>query len=316
MELDIVLPVFEEQEVIEYSHRELVAELEKLENFLLLDWRIIYCLDHSRDETEKILIDIARQDPRVFIISMVGRSGHQNAIMKGVEFSRENAYLVIMDADGQHPPSVIGNMLQKLQPGPFVVHAVRVQSRDPRLLVRILSLIFYRLLRLISNVEIAPGKTDFKLLSPLVAQVIRKHYKDSRVFLRAFIESLQFPSSRVEFNAPERKFGKSKFSYMRLFRFAFSGVLSFSTKPLTLISVIGAATLFLALILSSFTVYLYFAENSQPPGYSTLVIVFLFFSSIQILSLGAVGIYLVQVLEQLRSRPRSIVSNVYHFDSK
>ena len=315
MKLDIVIPIFnEELGIIEFNEA-LNQELQKLNSSAQLDYNILYCLDPSTDNTENCLEHVCSKNKQIKVICFAGRSGHQNSILKGIELARKDSSVLVMDGDFQHPIELIPIMLDQLKDDIQIVQCKRNESQDPRLHIRLLSKYYYKALSSISGIKIESGLTDFKLMSPLVAKLVRENYMDQKPFLRAFIASLDLPTYTINFDAPQRRFGKTKFSTKTLIKFALSGAFSFSTLPLKIVSYIGFFLSIIAAIILTFTLIKYFTnEDYSPPGYTTLVILISILSGIQLLALGILGQYIGLIYQQILLRPKQLIRKIINGD--
>jgi len=297
-----VVPVFKEEDGILNFFSRLKSSLDSI-----YDWRVIFMVDKSEDNTEKILLDLQKSENAVSTVIFAKAAGHQQAIMAGISYSRKDAIIVTMDGDGQHPPELLPNLIESVSENTQIVQTLRKDSVDPRRLVRLSSRLYYRVFSRMAGVNLVSGITDFRAISPMVASLVREGHNDKTPFLRAYILWLGLPIKYVEFEAESRKFGETKFSFRRLFAFSLQGILAFSTTPLKMIMSLGltvSASSFLGAIA---IIILKLLNHVNVPGYTTLFFAILFLSGIQLFSLGIIGYYLSTVLEETRSRQNYII---------
>lgn len=295
--IDIVVPIYKEAEVIEEFHSKLISVI------LNFDYRIIYCMDQSSDETEIKLKEIAQNDSRTIVLIFANRCGHQTAIFAGLENCRTDSIVLSMDGDLQHPPELIPNLYQKISSGAFdICQTVRVQSVDPRWYVRKLSKFYYQLLSKLSGVELRSGLTDFRAISPKVRKIIVDGMRVHNPFIRAFVETLQLPKTYVTYTPAKRQRGESKFSLVRLLEFGITGIVSFSTAPLRLLAIAGLLISFICFLSLSVLFVFKVSGLILVSGWTSLAILILFGIGIQIFSIGIVGIYIADINQRSSGR--------------
>ncbi|CAN5305065.1 glycosyltransferase family 2 protein [soil metagenome] len=312
IKLTIVSPVFNEEAVIEQFHVCISNILNGMDN---VDAYIIYVVDKSTDNTLEILRSIAKTDPRTTVLSMSSRFGHQMSLFAGIEHSLDSDAIIMMDSDMQHPPALIPELLRHFQNGIDVVYTLRIDTQvisHPR---KIMGNLFYKILNKISDVPINPNSADFRLISRRVAKVLTEGFSERNMFLRGLFSWIGFKQIGIEYTVEKRAAGVSKYSFSRMMQLALSGVLSFSTKPLQIGVFAGVFFGFTAVLLMIVTIVNYFVAHSLPSGWTTLVTLLLFFSAIQLMVTGIVGIYLGGIYEEIKNRPRYIIDEeIKHYD--
>src|SRR5581483_1246950 len=199
--VDIVLPVYNEQEGLEAFHTALTATLDPLSD--RYRFGVVYVLDRSGDDSFGVLKRLAGSDPRVTIVHLSTRFGHQMSLVAGIDHSRADA-VIMMDCDLQHPPAVIPRLLDRFEDGFDIVHAIREYDVDADVFKRWSSRIFYRLQNALSPVEIQPGSADFRLISRKVAHVFQTSIRERGQFLRGLFQWVEFRSTAVSFVSPPR----------------------------------------------------------------------------------------------------------------
>lgn len=298
--LSLVVPVFNESANL----HELVARVQKALDPLRLDYKLIVVDDGSTDGTASIIGALSQDNPRIALISLSRNFGHQAAIQAGLERAPGDA-VIIMDGDLQDPPEVLPQMIDLWRRGSDVVFAVR-RKRKELLVKRAAYALYYRLLRLVSEVSIPLDSGDFCLLSRTVVDVICQCQERNR-FIRGIRSWAGFTQTAFEYERDARFSGEVKYSLRKLCRLAIDGIFSFSSLPLRLATYIG-----LTLFLVSST-YILYAVGSRlfgpaaPPGWTSLIVAVLFMGSVQLIILGIIGEYLARIYEEAKRRPLFVV---------
>jgi len=268
---------------------------------------IVYVVDRCTDNTLEVLRGIVAVDPRTRVIALSSRFGHQMSLLAGIEHSLDADAIIMMDSDLQHPPELIPELLSKYRQGNDVVFTIRRDTEDAGLLRKKAGDVFYYALGKISQVPINPNAADFRLISGRVARALAEGFRERNMFLRGLFTWIGFNQAGVEYTAEKRFAGHSKYSLSRMIKLAMAGILSFSTKPLQLSIFIGALFALLAFVLIIASVIKFFLVQSIPNGWTTLVVLLLLFSGIQLIVLGIMGAYVGGIYEEVKGRPRYIV---------
>lgn len=305
--IDIVLPVYNEEEGIAAFHAALSAAIEPLAE--RYRFHIIYVLDRSRDSSFAVLRKIASLDDRVTVLHLSRRFGHQMSLVAGIDHSRGDA-VIMMDSDQQHPPALIATLLEKFEEGYDVVHTIRQYDPGTSRLKRWTSDAFYYLQNAMSPVEMRPGAADFRLISRKVAAVFQTSIREQNQFLRGLFQWIGFSSATVPFVGAPRAAGATKYRLQRLLGFAVVGMLSFSKVPLRAASVIGLAISAVSLFYGAALVVYYFTVNYLPAGYTSLIVVVLFMGGLQLTVLGIIGEYLGGIFDEVKGRPLYVVDEI------
>jgi len=300
--LSIVVPAFEEEGNLGALHRKI---MEVLDEGVTPDWELLFVDDGSRDGTWQEILRLHAHDPRVCGLSFSRNFGHQRALLAGLEHAR-GAAVITMDADLQHPPSLIPALVDAWETGNQIVHTVRKDSKGVSWLKRATSRGFYRVYSLLSGVSMEPGMADFRLLDrSVVDQLIR--FEEQGLFLRGLFSWMGFRNTRVEFECGTRYSGTTKYSPRRMLSLAWSGVTSFSLVPLRMATLVGLLTSGLAF---GFLIYALVAElGGYPtvPGWASGVSIVSFLFGVLFILLGVIGEYLGKVLTEVKRRPRYLV---------
>jgi dolichol-phosphate mannosyltransferase len=303
--LTIVAPVYNERQIIGDFHRRVSFVLQQLSSSF--DAKILFVVDRSSDGTLELLRNIAAQDSCVQIVSLSSRFGHQMSLLAGIDCAKEADLIIMMDSDLQHPPEIIPVLLREHDKGSDIVYTVRTDTVGGNTLRKAAGDLFYRLLGYLSRVPIRKNAADFCLISRRVANVFRNGIRERNMFLRGLLSWVGFTQSAVEFKAEARGGGESKYTLSRTFGLAASAILSFSIKPLQVGIFLGLSVAALSVLLMALTVVKYFIDKSIPSGWSTLAILILLFSGVQLTMMGILGAYIGGIYEEVKGRPHYII---------
>lgn len=304
IKLTVIAPVFNEEEVIGAFHDRLSEVLASLAD---VDAKVLYVVDRCTDNTLEVLRALARRDPRVKVIALSSRFGHQMSLVAGIDHSLDSDAIVMMDSDLQHPPELIPALIDNFRRGFEVVYTVRRDTEDINPLRKLAGNLFYRLLAKISHVPMNANTADFRLISGRVGKILSTDFRERNMFLRGIFTWIGFRQTGIEYVAQKRAGGYSKYSLSKMLHLATSGVLSFSTKPLQLGIFVGVIFSLLSFIMVMWTVVEFFLDKTIPSGWTTLVVLLLMFSGIQLIVLGIIGAYIGGIYEEVKGRPRYII---------
>jgi dolichol-phosphate mannosyltransferase len=305
--IDIVLPVYNEEAGIVEFHRALMAVVHELGD--RYSFRLIYVLDRCTDRTFDILRDLAGACPIMEIVQLSSRFGHQMSLIAGLDRSSGEA-LIMMDADLQHPPSLLPAMLAKFEEGYDVVQTVRGYSPQTGWMKRSTSRLFYELQNALSPVEIKDGMADFRLLSRRVVRVFQTDIREQNQFLRGLVRWVGFRRAEVAFTSGERARGETKYQVMRLLAFSATGIVSFSKMPLRLATLAGFAATVAGMLYGAWLLFVYLTHGEFPRGYPSLVLVVLILGGFQLVFLGVIGEYLGAIFDEVKRRPLYVIEEV------
>lgn len=306
MNLDIVIPIYNEQENLEELHRRLTQVCDSLGHVC---WRVIYVNDGSHDASMQIMLQQAEEDPRFHIVDLSRNFGHQAAISAGLAQATGDA-VVLMDGDLQDPPELISELVKRWQDGAQVVRAER-KTRKEKGIRRIGFDLFHKGFKWISDFPVPAQSGIFGLLDGRVVKELSQFPEKNRFFpgLRSWVG---FSQDVVYYDRQERAAGAPKQSLKRLIRYALDAVFSFSYKPLRVMTGLG-----LMISICGFLLAVFFAirriigiETAQT-GFTTLVTLVLFLGGIQLVSVGLLGEYLARIYDEVKQRPLYIVSSRY-----
>ena len=229
VDLSVVVSVYNEEQTIEKCCNELKKELESLN----ISYKIIFVNDGSTDASFSILHALAKEDESIKVLSFSRNFGHESAMLAGLDYVNSEA-VVCMDCDLQHPPSYLKQMYHKFRAGADIIHMVRAKRKDGTVLIKLFSKLFYFVINKMTRIKIEPNASDFFLLSKRVVSTLTKDYRERTRFLRGLIQLIGFNSEKVEFIAPKRIAGESKYSFSQLLVLSFSAISVLSKAPLRL----------------------------------------------------------------------------------
>jgi len=306
LKLDIVIPIYNEQDILQELHRRLCEVCDSLDS---IGWQVIYINDGSSDDSMKILLEQCQNDTRISIIELSRNFGHQAAITVGLAHADGDA-VVIMDGDLQDPPELIPDLLSRWKDGAQIVRAER-RSRQERGIRRLGFGMFHKLFKWISDFPIPPNTGIFGLIDKKAIKELNRLKEKNRFFpgLRSWVG---FDQETVYYDRLDRAAGKPKQSLPRLFRYAFDAIFSFSYKPLRIMTVMGISISTVSFALATVFIIKRLAgiEIAQI-GFTTLVTLILFLGGIQLIAIGLLGEYLARVYDEVKERPLYIIKNKY-----
>ena len=269
-------------------------------------YELIFIDDGSKDRTALLLNELVQKDSRVQAYLFSRNFGHQIALTCGLDHAKGDA-VITMDGDLQHPPEIIPKLLQLWEEGYQIVQTVRESTADASLFKNFTSAVYYKIINTVSEVHITPGGSDFRLMDKSAVQAFCL-YRERARFLRGMINNLGFKYTVVEFVAPPRFAGTSKYNFRKMLHFALDGITAFSNVPLRWALYAGFFLGFGSLLLLLHVAYVKYVAQDAIPGWSTLAVSVLFLGGIQLVGIGIVGEYVGRVFEEVKQRPLYIVS--------
>lgn len=308
--ISILVPVYNECECLAQTCEQIVDVLERQR----LPFELILVDDGSTDGSNEIEKQLSQGDPRIKLIQLSRNFGHQVAITAGLDYA-SGQVTIMMDADLQHPPEIIPAMIAKWEEGFDVVETVRLGTDRASWFKRTTSGLFYGLLNRLANVQIAPGTADFRLLDRKVVESFRQIHERDR-FIRGLMTWIGFRRSQIPYHAPARYAGKSKYSTVKMVRFAFDGLTSFSAIPLYLSGLVGMIVSVLSFLYSLQAVYYRYFTNQTVEGWTSVIVAVLFLGGIDLVSLGVLGIYVGRIYTETKGRPLYLVQHLRGFERR
>ncbi len=306
LKIDIVVPLFNEEDALPAFHASLRAVIDPLPHAFTL----YYVDDGSTDATARILKELACQDCRIYIVELSRNFGHQAALTAGLDLAQGD-FVITLDGDGQHPPALIPEMLDLAQSGYEVVLTQRAEHPNQSLFKRSTSAAFYRLVNRIGNTHIQPGAADFRLLSAKVVAALRSMREYHR-FLRGMVAWVGYRTVILPYQEPPRLAGRSKYSLRKMFHLALDAVFSFSLVPLYIGISLGVLLLVAALAEMIYVLSFWITGNISglAPGWSSLMFVLLVIGGTLMITLGFIGVYIGFIFQEVKARPIYLVSSV------
>ena len=300
--ISVIVPVFNETEVVNECHRQLSDVLSSLP---FAAWEIVFIDDGSSDDSFAKLSALAARDGRVRVLRLSRNFGHQAAITAGLDASRGDC-VVIIDADLQDPPEVIAQMVDRWREGYEVVYGVR-QSRDGEGRFKLATAKwFYRVLNRLTNTSIPADVGDFRLLDRRAVDTLNSLREHDR-YVRGLVSWIGYRQTGVSYSRHARHAGTSKYPLRKMIRFALDGITSFSTMPLRFATWLGYGASTLAFIYLA-SVFVQKALGHTVQGWATIMVAVLFLGGIQLIGLGIMGEYVGRIFNEVKERPLYIVA--------
>ena len=303
--LSVVVPVFNESEVLGASYARLKHALDSLD---AISYEIIFVDDGSNDGSYHKLVSIAKLDPCVKLIKLARNFGHQVAMTAGIDVAKGDA-VVAIDADLQDPPEMIHQLILKWEEGYDVVYGIRQKRQGEGRIKRFTAFLFYRVLRSLTQIDIPVDTGDFRLMSKRAATYFRQLREKDR-YVRGLVSWLGFRQTGVYYTRHERYAGVTKYPFHKMLKFALDGITSFSNVPLRLATWLGYSASFLAFLYGC-SVFIQKALGNTVQGWATIMIGILFLGGVQLICIGIVGEYVGRIYNEIKQRPLYIVEEIY-----
>lgn len=305
--ISVVVSVYNEEEALESFWEEASRVLVTCP----WDYELIFVNDGSLDGSKDILEKLAIANPKVKVINFSRNYGHEAAMLAGIDNASGNG-IICMDADLQHPVSMINDIVEKFDEGYDVVNMVRTKNKSAGLLKNITSKMFYGVLNKFSDTKFESNASDFFAVSRKVVNVLRNEYRERVRFLRGYVQSVGFKKTTLSYEAGDRVAGKSKYSIKKLFSFSINAIVNFSDAPLKVAGFCGGLSVIAGLVLMIYTLISYF-EGNTPDGYATIIMVMCFMFAMVFVLLGILGEYMRIVFKEVKGRPIYIVDEKINF---
>ena len=295
--ISIVVPVYNEQDNVDNFYNEVVKHMEQMS----YRFELIFVDDGSSDATPLILERLATADKRVRALIMARNFGHQVALTCGLDHAQGEA-VITMDGDMQHPPEMIPLLIGKWEEGFQVVQTVRINTEGVSWFKNITSGMFYKLMNALSNVQVTEGGSDFRLLDKQVVDSFRRFRERAR-FIRGMISAIGYRQTNIEFIAPKRFAGQSKFSLKKMLHFALDGITAYSKTPLRFAFYMGIILGFGSIALTMHVLYIKLFTTEAVPGWATITASILLLGGVQLAGIGIIGEYVGRIFEEVKQRP-------------
>lgn len=305
--ISVVVSCYNEELALNQFYHETARILNKLN----WDYELIFVNDGSQDGTMKILDDLSKKDKKVKVISFSRNFGHEAAMIAGLDYSSGDG-IVCMDADLQHPPQYLPEIVRKLEEGCDVINMVRTKNESAGWFKNFASSAFYHLINVLSDVKFEPNASDFFAISRRAGDVLRDNYREKVRFLRGYVQNIGFNRATIEYEAGVRVAGESKYSIKKLMAFSLNTIMCFSNLPLKLGIYAGCGAGLLGIAMMIYTIWSW-ARVGTPNGYATTIVLICFMFSVLFLIVGVIGNYIAILFAELKDRPIYIVGETKNF---
>ncbi len=302
MLVSIVVPAFNEANGLAHLYGEISAVCANL----VPNWELVIVDDGSTDTTWSQIEALSRLDCCVRGVRLSRNFGHQYALLAGLASSGGDA-VISMDADMQHPPSVIPQLIEAWQNGNKIVKTVRKDSNNVSFFKRVSSRLYYRFFSYLSGVQLAAGMADFRLLDRKVLVDILQFQEES-LFLRGIVQWVGYPTATISYECGNRGYGASKYPLLKMLRLGWHGISSFSVIPLRLGVLVGFIVSGMSFAGILYAIYGKFIEGKAVPGWASTMVLMSFLFGVLFVFLGVLGEYIGRILMEVKQRPRYLVS--------
>lgn len=302
--VSVIIPVFDEEKNIVPLYNEIKKYLSTVDELIFVD-------DGSTDNTFLEIQQLSNANINIKCISLSRNFGHQNALMAGLLHATGD-HIITMDGDLQHPPAIVPSMIEKLNEGYDIVITKRNKTNKAGAVKNIFSKIFYRFINSISDTHIEPNASDFRAFNKKVLNNILL-FKERELFLRGIFSWIGFKSTTINFDATERRFGKTKYSFGKMTKLALKGITSFSFKPLRVAIFIGSVISLAAFSFGIFALVSYYKGNTVP-GWASTIIAIMFLGGAQLLAIGLLGEYIASLFVESKNRPLFLIDKKINID--
>lgn len=300
MNLSVILPAYYEEENIQFIHEQ-ISSLDLQEVKLL---EMVFVDDGSADATFEEVKKLAKKDSRVRGVRFSRNFGKQIALLAGLREAKGDI-IITMDTDGQHPASLIPDLIAEYKKGFDIVNTTRTSTDDEGFLKRISSKGFYRVLNLLSDQKVAASAAEFRLMNREAVDAYL-NFEEQDPYQNGLISWMGFRQSSIPFRAPERNAGTTKFNMWKLMKHGLNGITAFSTRPLRISFIVGLTVMFISLAYGFYAILNYFFGSTNP-GWTSLMFVILFLGSVQLFSIGIIGEYIARLFRESKKRPHYFI---------
>ncbi|HHW45085.1 MAG TPA: glycosyltransferase family 2 protein [Desulfotomaculum sp.] len=306
----IIIPVFNEEAVIHETYRRLTQVMQSIGE----PYELLFVNDGSEDRTAEIIKGFAEKDDCVSLLDFSRNFGHQIAITAGMDYACGDA-IVIIDADLQDPPELIPLMIEKWQKGYEVVYAKRLKRKGETLFKKLTASLFYRTLRVLTEVNIPLDTGDFRLIDRKVCEAMRGIREKNR-FVRGLVSWVGFRQAAVEYVREERLAGETKYPLKKMLRFAMDGITSFSNKPLKLATYLGFVISFASFVYLVISLGQRLFTASTVAGWASVIASLLLLNGVILIILGILGEYVGRIYDETKNRPLYILRNKQEVENR
>lgn len=307
--VSLVIPMYYEEKVVNECYERVKRCLVNLEEY---EHEIIVINDGSKDNTLKLLEEIAQKDETVKVISFSRNFGHQAAVTAGLQHVTGDA-IVIIDADLQDPPELIPEMLKLWEQGNEVIYGKRKSRKGESAFKLFSAKMFYKTLNALSDVEIPKDTGDFRLVDRKVVDTINAMPEHNK-FLRGLFSWVGYRQMPLEYERQERFAGETKYPLKKMLKLASDGIISFSSKPLKLVGALGVFSILISILILIYALVSYiFDLNNLSAGWTSIMVTVTFFAGVQLLSLWIMSEYIGRIYDEAKSRPEYIINKKINF---
>lgn len=299
--ISIVVPAYNEAGNIVLLFQKICSVFEGLPQY---NFEVIYVNDGSNDSTCTVLHKLASSYKNIKFIDFSKNFGHQMAVKAGIDHAFGDAVISI-DGDLQHPPELIKVLIEEWEKGYDVVYTLRTYCSEEPATKRWTSKLYYKVLRVVADVEIEEGSADFRLIDKKVADIFRK-IEDTDPFLRGLIKWMGFSRKAIRYQADQRFSGSSTYNFKKMMQLAVSGITSFSTKPLHIAVYLGFFFAMASILYIPYVIWA-FVSGTEISGWASLIMTVVFFGGLHLIILGVLGIYIGKIFKQTKHRPNYII---------
>ena len=311
-EISIIVPVYNEESNVKVFLERLIPVINKITQ----SYEIIFSLDPSKDNSERIIEEEIKKNDKIKMIVFSRRFGQPISTIAGIENSIGN-FCVVIDADLQDPPELIEEMYNKIKEEKLdVVLAVRKSRQGETFIKKIISSTGYKIINLLSDIAIPTNSGDFRIFSRRVVDELKK-FQEKEAFLRGMVSYVGFKQKKIYYDRKERSYGMSKYNkFTGSLKIGINGIVGFSSRPLFFMTIVGFAIALVSFLIGAWYFFQKITGVMLTPGLSTMVILISFYSGIQLLGMGILGEYIGRMYEEIKQRPRYILDKKINFNKK
>lgn len=299
--INIVIPLYNEAGNLE----KLLEELDIHTNDLPYEFTYLFVDDGSKDESLTLIKKFSENNSKIKYLEFSKNFGHQLALKAGLDYSYSDA-VISMDADLQHPPSIIPELIKEWENGFDVVFTIRKEDKKLSFFKRKTSKYFYKIINYLAQIKIEEGAADFRLMDQKVVAEFRK-FNEKELFIRGLVSWLGFKQKGIVYEPQTRYSGTSKYTFKKMVNFAIQGITSFSIKPLYLTIYFGAIISLISILFYIFYLIYSFYYDTAISGWASLISTVVFFGGLNLTVLGIIGIYIGKMFMQTKNRPNYII---------
>lgn len=301
--LSVIIPIYNEEQNIPVLYTRMKQVLDSLGD----TYELLFINDGSRDQSMRLIRELAAKDNKVHFINFSRNFGHQIAVTAGLDACKGDQ-VVIIDADLQDPPELIAEMRAKMKEGYEVVYARRNKRSGESFMKRWTAKMFYRILAKITSIDIPLDTGDFRIMDRKIVDVL-KHMPEQQKFLRGQISWAGFRQTYITYDRDQRNAGETGYTYKKMIRFALDGITSFSNWPLKVATITGFVVSGITFLIALYALYARFVSKDYVPGWTSLILAVLFIGGVQLITIGIIGEYISRLSANVRNRPLYIIND-------